>query len=93
MSEQFKSTQRKIAVQMAMDDEELKTRFAGLTTHQVGQVADLAGAFLSLAITVRALTPASREQQLIFTKLEEAQSWAELAIARNPAGAANPKPY
>lgn len=93
MNERSKSIQRRLATQMLITDEELQIRFAGLTGRQGGKAADLAGAFLNLAKTVRDLTPASREQALIFTKLEEAQGWAELAVVRNPAGAANPKPY
>lgn len=36
-----------------------------------------------LAYTINDLTPASREQSLAFTALEEAVMWANAAIARN----------
>lgn len=36
-----------------------------------------------LAIVIAKLTPASREQSLALTKLEECVMWADAAIARN----------
>lgn len=36
-----------------------------------------------LAYTILASTPASREQSLALTKLEEAVTWANASIARN----------
>lgn len=36
-----------------------------------------------LATMINDMTPASREQSLAFTKLEEAVMWANAAIARN----------
>lgn len=37
----------------------------------------------NLAITIATLTPASREQSLALTNLEQAIFWANAAIARN----------
>lgn len=37
----------------------------------------------TLALIINELTPASREQSLAFTALEEAVMWANAAIARN----------
>ena len=67
---------------MAPIDEELKIRFAPLQTGM--ENADIAGAFLNLALLVQTMTPSSREQQLCHTKLEEAQMWAEAAIRNHP---------
>jgi hypothetical protein len=50
---------------------------------QPKRYTELRAAALELAEKIEALTPASREQSLSITHLEEAIFWANAAIARN----------
>lgn len=50
---------------------------------QADKYTCLRGAAYDLAKLVERLTPASREQAIALTKIEEAVFWANAAIARN----------
>ena len=65
-------------------DYELVVRFTSyvLTTDQVGRCDHLRSAGLELARLITGSTPASREQLLALTHLEEAIMQANAAIAR-----------
>lgn len=52
--------------------------------HQLAGMSAVRGACKVTAQVVLNVTPASREQSLALTKLEEAMFWANAAIARNP---------
>ncbi len=69
-----------------LEDTELRIRF---TYHppkdgQPAKYGKIRDAALELAVLIRDLTPASREQSLAITKLEEAVMFANAAIARRP---------
>lgn len=54
-----------------------------LNEEQLVRLGNLGAQFRSMAETVVYRTPASREQSLALTALEEASFWASAAIARN----------
>jgi hypothetical protein len=67
-----------------MEKSEIELRF---TYHppkegQQERYIDIRNTAKTLACTIIALTPASREQSLAITKLEEVVMWANAAIAR-----------
>ena len=73
-----------MAEQRMIDSGELETRF---TYHapkpgQPERYTQLRDAAWDLACLIVDLTPASREQSLAITKIEEAVFWASSAIAR-----------
>lgn len=64
---------------------DLENRFTyhapgGTQAERYGQIR---AAGLALATLIDQLTPASREQSLAFTKIDEAVMWANASIARN----------
>lgn len=69
---------------MHVDKEEVLARFEPreLDESKKKNVETVRATFAAAAATVMAYTPASREQSLVLTKLEEASFFAVAAIAR-----------
>lgn len=73
---------------MTISQEDIDNRF---TYHPpvpefIDRFVQLRSEARELAITIVELTPASREQSLALTHLEEAVMWANAALARHPPG-------
>lgn len=72
---------------MPPEESELELRFTYHAPHgdQLERYTLIREQFLELALAVKRNTPASREQSLAFTALEEACMFANAAIARREA--------
>lgn len=68
-----------------MSDLDLKNRFTFHPVHgdQAERYQKIRAKLLEVAELIEQETPASREQSLAFTNLEQAGFWANAAIARN----------
>lgn len=69
---------------MTIDSDELRKRFWSheLSETQVARCNDLRKLAQTLAAEIVNWSPASREQSIALTKLEECSFWANAAIAR-----------
>lgn len=68
-----------------MEQQEIEKRFSYHPPKgdQQERYEKVRAAFLTLAQTINALCPESREKSVAFTELETAQFWANASIARN----------
>jgi hypothetical protein len=82
----FEEARPRLKTPVEIQAEDLLNRFTyhgPKSEDQVQRYAAMRGEAGSLALKIVKGTPASREQSLAITKLEEAVFWANAAIARN----------
>lgn len=84
MSDQLDADARTLMQAREREAAELAVRFVyhPPTTVQSGRMGEIREACHRLAILVSTATPASREQSLAITHIEEVSMWANAAIAR-----------
>ena len=84
MADETKPTPPPTQARRQITPEELKTRFSyhAPKTGQPEQYAEVRRRFTELAEFMNEALPEGREKNLAFTNLEQAQFWANSAIAR-----------